>query len=127
MQARIVSAPGDMAVGDLSELIASAPNSEVFIVDENQALIGMATMSELPQGPAGKQGLTAADIARPCSTVVVVDDHVAEVVEEMQAEEETRLPVVANRKSRQLLGLVREADLLRAINRVLLDDHRDER
>lgn len=123
MRTRIVTAVRDTHVGDLGDLVTTAPNSELFIVTDKGVLVGIVGPSELA---GAAETATAGDIARPCTSLVARNDHVAEVIDIMQTEEESRLPVVDSRETLRLLGYVREADLLRAVNRVLLDAQRED-
>ncbi len=122
MLTRIVTAPHDAPAGGLGDLVATAPNAELFIISDVGGLVGIVGPSELAKAAVTDM---AGDIARRCPFLVARTDHIADVIELMQAEEETRLPVVDTREEQKLLGYVREADLLRAVNRVLLDAQRE--
>ena len=127
MQTRIVTVAGDTPAGKLNHVLSTAPNFELFVVDEEGGLVGVITMRELMNEEGAVAGVTqgvgptAADIARPYETVVSLHDNVGQALEVMRADEDTRLPVVSDRHSYKLLGYVREADILRAVNRRLMD------
>ena len=127
MQSRHVTARPDTPAAELTGLIGSAPYSEIFVTDSDARLIGLITPAELAGSDlTAPIPPTAGAIARACPMPVGAGDHVADVIERMQADEEPHLPVVDDQVSRKLLGIVREAGLLRAVNRVLLDAQHEE-
>jgi CIC family chloride channel protein len=126
MHTRIVTAGPDTPMDQLPQLVATAPHSELFVVDSDGRLIGTITAVECVDIDIGTAKKTAGILARRCSHVVERGDEIAAVVEIMQAEEESRLPVVESRETMKLVGYVREADILRAVNRLLLDAQRED-
>lgn len=124
------------AVGDktrlsiLRERLQQSPTGIVFVTSETGALVGTVTLADLGEqafdGDADDL-LNALDVARRPPPVLQADDTLAAGLDMIDDTGSCCVPVIAADGSRRLIGCLREGDALRAYNRLLVEQRREER
>jgi CBS domain-containing protein len=72
-------------------------------------------MTESPAQPPGHAPLTAADVMRPALSTVEPEDHAAAAAYLMRHARASALVVVDDERAKRPLGLITEADIVRAV------------
>ncbi len=116
------------AAGGADEMraeLAAAPYGEVFVVAENERLLGVLTYSDLHQAleRGGEKPPDALAAARRDPPVLTADDDLGAALELMRAEHEEHIAVVADRTHLRVVGVVHERDVIEAYNQALLEWH----
>jgi len=89
------------------------------VVDELGELVGVIHYSHLRRviyDPAVRSLVTAADLVSDDTPMLPADTPLDESVEAFQSVEATALPVSASEQSRQVIGIVEQRDVLRALH-----------
>lgn len=114
---------------DIRIQLQTAAFGELFVVDEEQRLIGTITNENLaPEAfdPALDDLVVARDIARLNPPMLAAENSLQDALNLMQNQLEEHVPVVADLESRCMIGVVHERDVMLAYNRALVRLHRDE-
>ncbi len=100
------------------------PKGDFLVVDGNQQLMGVLTLEDLRAllfGELEGQQTTAESLARPPSVMLLPGDSLADALDRMDQCDDDFLPVVADRDSRRVEGILRKRDLIREHNRALVE------
>jgi len=134
MRSNIVALPADITLHALAELIKTDHRRSqrlLPIVDADRHLIGVLTRSDvrkLMEETAGENDVRPiGQLARANPVEAYLDEPLRVVVYRMAEQGVTRMPVVENKGSRRLLGVVSLDDLLKARVRDLEDERRRKR
>ena len=134
MRSNIVALPADITLHALAELIKTDHRRSqrlLPIVDADRHLIGVLTRSDvrkLMEETAGENHVRLiGQLARANPVEAYPDEPLRVVVYRMAEKGVTRMPVVENKGSRRLLGVVSLDDLLKARVRDLEDERRRKR
>ncbi|MEQ9812230.1 MAG: chloride channel protein, partial [Azospirillaceae bacterium] len=142
MDRRFERLRADLSLATVQNAMRTAHYSDFIVVDEEGRLVGRLTFPELqaalPEADeaaaeAGADPLveektrTAADIARRRIGYVALHEDLAHALNMLQTSGEPWLPVVDDRDSRKVVGVIRQADVLLAYNRALLQARAEER
>ena len=114
---------------DVRIQLQGAAFGELFVVEGDGRLIGTITLAELaPEAfdPGLDDLIVARDIARLDPPMLANDDSLQDALGLMQSRAEEHIPVVENRLTRRIIGVVHERDVMLAYNRALVRLHRDE-
>ncbi|WP_413204083.1 chloride channel protein [Rhodospirillum sp. A1_3_36] len=117
------SVAGEAPWETLAQALRLSPVSRVFILDGEGRPTGVvtATTFEGRWGEARGEGEgTAQEVASPDPQVVTLRDSLSQALAVLEEDEADCLILVDDRDSRRVLGILREADLLRAQNRALM-------
>ena len=103
--------------------IHEAPDGEVFVVDDSGAVGAVISYADIESAMMTRQDgalLNATTIGQPLVDVLVPTDSLEAAQAKIAAAGRTSLPVVRDRESMELCGVVGELDIARAYNRALL-------
>jgi CIC family chloride channel protein len=126
--------PLDMNVRRLVSEFRRLNRRALPVVDDFGALFGIVSVEDVEQAME-KGASTATTLVRDIATtdllVAYPDETIADVLRRLNVRDVGRLPVVARDNPRQLLGIIRRSDLLKAYNIALTNrakiQHRMER
>ena len=90
------------------------------------AILGYAELGRAIVESADRSTLTAGKVARSIGPVLTADDDLERAMIMINTEGEHVVPVVTDRDSMRLVGLIRELDVSEAYNRALLRARDDE-
>ncbi len=142
MDRRFERLRADLSLATVQNAMRTAHYSDFIVVDEEGRLVGRLTFPELQEAlheadeAAAEAGedpqveektRTAADIARRRIGYVALHEDLAHALNMLQTSGEPWLPVVDDRDSRKVVGVIRQADVLLAYNRALLQARAEER
>jgi CIC family chloride channel protein len=122
----------EMTLKELAEAFRKTHHHGYPVLDGNDALVGVVTVRDLENAPAGSSGqlLKVADIAGRDMLVAYTDDPLSKALSQMSGRHVGRMPVVDRDDPRKLLGLLRRSDNIHAyqyaLHRKLEMQHRDE-
>lgn len=130
MSDRFTTVAASCPLDELRQAILSAPHDEVFLKSDEGGFVGTVTLRDMlarvqdtVDGAASDAiGISSADL-HP----LVVDQTLADALHRMQAHGIDRLPVVADRGSNRLVGVLHKVDVLAAYNRALAESGRQAR
>ena len=124
MENRITTVGAGTKLTDLRRRIIRAPSGVVFVTDKQGRLEGMITMSDLSEAlfdPSLDEYVTAGEMARaPHDFVEAGISLDRAVVSFGEAAKEPFLPVVQNRRTMKLVGILTEREVMLAQQRALL-------
>jgi CIC family chloride channel protein len=103
--------------------IHEAQDGEVFVVGENGGVSGVITYADIEDAILGREDgapLDAWAISQPIVDVLLPEDSLESAEAKIAETGRTSLPVVRDRDSMELCGVVGELDIARAYNRALL-------
>jgi CIC family chloride channel protein len=113
--------PEDAPWEEVAHAMRTAPGGQVYTVNGDGAVRGVITASDLESRLGGRGSVSALDLARPDPPVVTPTDSLDQALALLAEEGGETLALVEDREGRRILGIVREADLLRAHNRSLIE------
>jgi CIC family chloride channel protein len=102
--------------------LQAAPWGELFVVDEDGALCGVITYADLHEAAfdtSHDAELMAANVSRSASALLQIGDHLEAAVKVFNVTGEPHIPVVADKKSMVMRGLVHEHEVMLAYQRAL--------
>jgi CIC family chloride channel protein len=111
---QVAIAPALPLAGVVDAFVVSRRN-HLYVVDEAGRFLGAVNLhdaNEALRGSGGAGGMTARDVMRPRFEAVFPDEGLARVLERFAAQECERLPVLADRESRRLVGTLSKRDVL---------------
>jgi chloride channel protein, CIC family len=120
---------GTATLDEVRTAMISAPENELFIVDDDGCLIGTLGFSDLGDVAFNRDrdpGRVAADLARRSAPILLAEDALERAVEYFSDDDEGLLPVVDDRESRRPIGCVHERDVMRAYTRALAEVRAEE-
>jgi len=117
-------------LADLRLYLKTAPYNELFVVADDERLVGTITLAEFDQqtlfGHELDDLVVAADIARRDPPMLEMRDNLHDAISLMETVQEEHIPVVTNRRERRLVGFVHEKDVMLAYNQALARLHREQ-
>lgn len=122
----------DMGLDALRHRFAETGHHGFAVVDDRGGLVGVVTISDLPDPPVeGEDPRTAVDVCSRKPLTVSPTTPVFRALHRMAAADVGRLPVVDPQTSPSLVGMLRRADIIeayrQAVNQGLGRQHRKER
>jgi CIC family chloride channel protein len=109
--------------------IHESPDGEVYVVDDNGEVGGGIDYADVDSALMNREEgvpLDAATIGQPLVDVLLPTDNLETAQEKITAAGRTTLPVVRDRVSMDLCGVIGELDIARAYNRALLQVRAEE-
>jgi CIC family chloride channel protein len=116
-------------VDAMNAALQATPYGELYVVDAEgrvQAILGYAEFGRAVVDADDPKTLTARAIARPIGPVLTAADDLERAMMLIHDQGEHVVPVVADKESMRLVGLIRELDVSEAYNRALLRARDDE-
>ncbi len=111
-----VQAPFDQII----PTIVNSHHNQIYVVDENQKIVGYISMQEIRQTildfDALKHLLIAADIANPNIQVVYENDTLDKVMKLFGRTDLEELPVISNNGNGEIVGTITQRDVIDAYN-----------
>jgi CIC family chloride channel protein len=110
--------------------LQAAPWGELFVVDDDGGLCGVITYADLHEAAfdtSHDSELIADNVARSVPAILLVGDHLETAVRAFNLTGEPHIPVVADKKSMVLRGLVHEHEVMLAYQRALNQARAEER
>ena len=129
MSRDVETVPASATIGEIKRRLMVHPDSTFAVVGEADRLIGTVSFVELSEvafEPSVDLLLNAADAARMPAVVVTPEDRLERVLEQMEFQGEEHVPVVADRTSDRVAGLLHRTEVLRVLNRALFEAHAEE-
>ncbi len=114
--------PADMTLPALDHAFAESHHHGFPVVDAQGALCGIVTLQDLERAREQEEfaARTVRDIATPSPLTVYPDEPVWVALKRLGARDVGRLPVVARADPKQLVGIIRRSDIVRAYQRGIL-------
>ncbi|NNE83931.1 MAG: chloride channel protein [Alphaproteobacteria bacterium] len=109
--------------------IHEAQDGEVYVVGETGGVSGVITYADIEDAVLGREDgapLDAWAISQPIVDVLLPEDSLESAQAKIAATGRTSLPVVRDRESMELCGVVGELEIARAYNRALLRARAEE-
>jgi CIC family chloride channel protein len=129
MRRQFVAAEAADDVQTVHERLRDSPAGEVYVLDDRGAVSAVINYADVENALINRDEnapLNAAAIARPLVDVLVPADNLEVAQEKLAATRHTTLPVVDDRESMVLCGVIGEIDVSRAYNRALLKARAEE-
>ncbi|MGF1629639.1 MAG: chloride channel protein [Kiloniellaceae bacterium] len=117
-------------IAEVRQKLQAAPWGELFVVDEDGALCGVITYADLHEAAfdtSHDAELIAENVARSVPALLLVGDHLEAAVKAFNLTGEPHIPVVADKRSMVLRGLVHEHEVMLAYQRALNQARAEER
>ena len=121
-------------VDEVADRLKEARYGELFVVEDGDQLAGVIMLPDLVPILSGGEGnakgsasMKAIDVARPDPPTLVAGDDIRRAMEIMDQTGESHIAVVADSKSRSLVGFVHEHDVMLAYHRAVLQARAEER
>ncbi len=118
MQRNPVTVPPTMPLKELADMFVQAHGHGFPVVDEQGNLVGIVSLTDYQEAAKRKDAdrLTVGDIMTRDLIVAYPDETLWEALRKLGLRDVSRLPVVSRQNPRQLLGLIRRRDIIRAYN-----------
>jgi chloride channel protein, CIC family len=115
MHKEVMTIPGSTTLDIAADLLARTRHHGLPVVDERGDLFGIFTTQDLDK--AQTEGGSIQTVAQACTrelTVTYPNETIGEALRRMSHKDLGRLPVVRRENPRQLVGILRRADVIRA-------------
>ena len=119
----------DAGIDLMNAALQATPYGELYVIDSERRVLSILGYAELGRAIVDADDpatLTAGVVARPIGPVLTAGDDLERAMIMINAEGEHVVPVVADKDSMRLVGLLRELDVSEAYNRALLRARDDE-
>jgi CIC family chloride channel protein len=106
-----------LPVTSLAPLFLQTNQHAFAVLDDNNKLFGIVSLSDyrqLKQDGRDMEGLTIKDIATRSSVTAFPDENLRVVLQRMAPRDLSRVPVVSREDQKQLVGIIRRNDIIRA-------------
>lgn len=130
MDPRYASVTPTTPIAKVRRRLQSAPWGELYVLDEDGGLSGVITFADLHEAAfdtSHDAELIADNVARSLPAVLLVSDNLETAVQAFTITGEPHIPVVADRDSMVLRGLVHEHEVMLAYQRALDQARAEER
>lgn len=115
MRQEQVTVAAELPLSQVLDAFVAARRNHLYVVDETGRFLGAVNLHdvnrELREAGAGA-GLSAADLANSRFETTLPQESLLRVLDRFSAQESERLPVVADRPSRRLVGTISKRDIL---------------
>ncbi|NIA68668.1 chloride channel protein [Pelagibius litoralis] len=122
MDDRYSAVAPDTPIAQVRLKLQSAPWGELFVVEEDGSLCGVITYADLHEAAfdtSHDSEIIAANVARAVPAVLQIGDHLEAAVKVYNLTGEPHVPVVTDKKSMLMRGLVHEHQVMLAYQRAL--------
>ena len=123
------SVPPSMPIDALREKLQTAPHGLLFVVEEEGALVGTITLSDMSDAAFDRSvdGLiNAIDVTRTHPPVLTPGTDLDAALKLMEDVHEEHIAVVENKENLKLVGVVNEVEVMLAYNRALMRARAEE-
>jgi len=120
----------EASLEEVRDKLRHARYGELFVLDADNRLEGVLTVTDLAQSEAPGRGgppPVAGRIARADAPFLESGDEVRRAMRLMDSAGESHLPVVDNAESRRVVGIVHEHDVMLAYQKAILQARAEER
>ena len=120
----------DATLDEMHDRLRTARYGELFVLDEEDRLVGVVTVADLAHAPEpaeGEEPPNAAKVARCDPPMVLASDEVRKAMRLMDSAGESHLPVISDAETRHVVGFLHEHDVVLAYHRALLQARAEER
>jgi CIC family chloride channel protein len=117
MRPEQVTVPPDCPAPQLFDTFVGVRRNHLYVVDGEQRFIGAVNLHDLNaalKDEARPDAIVARDLARTRFETTTLDEPVLAAMEKFERQECERLPVLADARSRRLLGTISKRDILSA-------------
>jgi CIC family chloride channel protein len=117
MQTNHVSVNLQVPVASLAELFLQTNQHAFAVLDDQGKLYGIVSLNDyrrVSQGDTNLEGLCVKDIATRSLVTAFPDETLQVVLQRMAPRDLSRVPVISREDQRELLGVVRRNDIIRA-------------
>ncbi len=121
--------PAGTGAAEIRRILREAPYEDFFVEDDAGRLVGSISFADLRQLAFDEELdnlVNAQDLARRNTVVLEADQCLDEVLRQMDSARENHVPVVDNRDSMAVIGVVFHRHVLAAHNRALQQAHAEE-
>lgn len=118
-----VTVAPDLPLPRLLDAFVASRRNHLYVVDEGGGFVGAVNLhdvNEALRAAGGPGAVTARDLMRPRFEATVPEEGLPRVLERFAAQECERLPVLADRASRRLVGTISKRDILSVYSLELL-------
>jgi len=122
MTREITTVPADMPVNDLVDLLLETGHHGLPVVDGDERLVGIVTLSDIQRSADVSDAGLAADIATPSPVTCFPDQTVREALQQLGGRGVGRVPVVDRLDPTRVIGILRRENVVSAYAR-LLQEH----
>jgi len=126
------TASSNVTVGQIHDMLLAGQHDHIFILDDNQRIIGTMTVAELRVAYAQEKedekdtlaiaSSPAITYARDTSIVLTSSDNLEDAFQKFASSGEETLPVVTDDVQTEIIGILRLKYVLQAYNKALLDE-----
>ncbi|GAB4391175.1 MAG: chloride channel protein [Kiloniellaceae bacterium] len=130
MDHRFSSVTPETPIAQVRLKLQAAPWGELFVVDEDGSLCGVITYADLHEAAfdtSHDSELIASNVSRNVPAMLQIGDHLEAAVNVFNVTGEPHIPVVADKKSMVMRGLVHEHEVMLAYQRALNQARAEER
>jgi len=130
MDHRYSAVKPETPIAEVRLKLQAAPWGELFVVDEEGALCGVITYGDLHEAAfdtSHDSELIADNVARSAPAMLQIGDHLETAVKVFNVTGEPHIPVVTDKKSMVMRGLVHEHEVMLAYQRALNQARAEER
>jgi CIC family chloride channel protein len=114
MRQEQVTVAADLPLPQVLDAFVAARRNHLYVVDASGRFVGAVNLHDVNRElrGGGGEGETAAEIARTRFETTTPEESLLRVLDRFSAQESERLPVVADRTSRRLVGTISKRDIL---------------
>ncbi|MGD9322095.1 MAG: chloride channel protein [Desulfobacteraceae bacterium] len=122
MNPEVETIPENISLGGLAEKISKSKYKSFPVVNQEGRLTGIVThydYREVVFDENLKDLVVVKEVATPKVVTVSIDDNLYDAMEKITSRDFSLLPVISDRESRQLLGVLTRRDIISAYNRAI--------
>jgi len=116
-------------IADLREKLHKAPHAQLFVLDDEGALIGTIGLSDVAEAAYDSSLdniLNAADVTRPKPPVLMRETDLEVAIKLMEEVHEEHIAVVEDTDTMQMIGVVHEVEVMLAYNKAIIRAREEE-
>ena len=129
MTSTYMSVSRQTPIAELREKLHQAPHAQLFVLDDNGALVGTIDLSDVAEAaydPSLDGLLNAADVTRPNPPVLMRETDLEVAIKLMEDVHEEHVAVVEDTDSMQMIGVVHEVEVMLAYNNAIVRAREEE-
>jgi CBS domain-containing protein len=119
MRTKVKCIPATADLDEVLHLVEQSRHNHFPVIDEEDGLVGVIHFSDIREiiyDPFLSRLMTAVDLSNPNTRAVSADMSLEEVLRAFQEGDVGSLPVVESSESRNVVGIIEQRDLLRALH-----------